>query len=491
MMNFYMGIDVSKGYADFMLLDQYRAPVEPVFQLDDTLEGHRKLEEFLGEIFRRWPQAVVHCGLESTGAYEVHWYDHLQALSKSWPVKVAYVEPAAIRAHKKALRMQTDTDPVTARAIALYLIAYPERVRYNQQPAFRALRRLAKLILRLNQQKTQHVNQLEKLVYQYNPTMLLWWNSPLANWWLEVIRQYPTQFHLSKARAEELAQIPFLTVEKAQKVISSAQNESVPVGGPVEGQIIQALAEQILFLKKQINWLKSTLVEQVKQHPYLVRIFELWVSFSGCSDYIAASLAVYFVHPDRFATAKSASAYFGLHPVYRQSGDGSLVPHMSIRGNRVVKALLYMVCCSAISTNPVIQAVYTSALRRGKSKLAALGICMNKTLRMLWGMAKNAQPFDAELAMKHMGRHKKEREPKQKDAEHKRRYQIFDKSAPVSFRQRKQREQAESQPAFEQDPLLGDRDHQTCSQNENSPSFRDDQVKNVLLNSGQNIQFFA
>ena len=37
---YYLGIDVSKGYADFMILDRTKQPVEDSFQLDDTFSGH-------------------------------------------------------------------------------------------------------------------------------------------------------------------------------------------------------------------------------------------------------------------------------------------------------------------------------------------------------------------------------------------------------------------------------------------------------------------
>jgi transposase len=43
MKSFYMGIDVSKGYADFMIIDSKKKPVVQGFQLDDTFEGHQGL----------------------------------------------------------------------------------------------------------------------------------------------------------------------------------------------------------------------------------------------------------------------------------------------------------------------------------------------------------------------------------------------------------------------------------------------------------------
>ncbi|HYA13432.1 MAG TPA: hypothetical protein VEF33_03735 [Syntrophales bacterium] len=36
MQNYYLGSDVSKGYADFVILDAHKQIVEPNFQLDDT-----------------------------------------------------------------------------------------------------------------------------------------------------------------------------------------------------------------------------------------------------------------------------------------------------------------------------------------------------------------------------------------------------------------------------------------------------------------------
>jgi len=44
---YFIGIDVSKGYADITVLDSRKRIVEENFQLDDTFEGHNKLFELL------------------------------------------------------------------------------------------------------------------------------------------------------------------------------------------------------------------------------------------------------------------------------------------------------------------------------------------------------------------------------------------------------------------------------------------------------------
>ena len=40
MQTFYLGIDASKGYADFIILNRYKKVVVESFQLDDTFDGH-------------------------------------------------------------------------------------------------------------------------------------------------------------------------------------------------------------------------------------------------------------------------------------------------------------------------------------------------------------------------------------------------------------------------------------------------------------------
>ena len=74
MTEFYMGCDVSKGYADFIVLNRKKRPIEKSFQLDDTFEGHNAFTTYLGNFFKQHPGSILHIGVESTGGYEDNWY---------------------------------------------------------------------------------------------------------------------------------------------------------------------------------------------------------------------------------------------------------------------------------------------------------------------------------------------------------------------------------------------------------------------------------
>ncbi|HNW59007.1 MAG TPA: hypothetical protein PKI62_04985 [bacterium] len=58
-MKIYLGIDVSKNYADFALIDEQKQPLVKNFQLDDTPDGHIRLGEFIHELFKQHPDLTV------------------------------------------------------------------------------------------------------------------------------------------------------------------------------------------------------------------------------------------------------------------------------------------------------------------------------------------------------------------------------------------------------------------------------------------------
>jgi hypothetical protein len=76
--------------------------------------------------------------------------------------------------------------------------------------------------------------------------------------------------------------------------------------------------------------------------------------------------------------------------------------------------------------------------------MAAIGLCMHKILRIIYGMLKNNSPFDPEIDRKN--REKSVQKRKSTKENKIRRYQDYDPNAPISRRQKiKRTEQDQSQ----------------------------------------------
>lgn len=101
-----------------------------------------------------------------------------------------------------------------------------------------------------------------------------------------------------------------------------------------------------------------------------------------------------------------------------------------------------MVAMTAISANPLIRTIYEERVGKGMKKMAALGLCMHKILRIIYGMLKNNQAFDP---IKPRDRTSKGKDKPRQDKS--RRYQDYDPKAPISRRQhlnRMERKQSHS-----------------------------------------------
>lgn len=430
MSEFFLGCDVSKGYADFIVLDRQGKIVEKVFQFDDTTQGHSALSRFITDFFARNKQCTLCAGVESTGGYESNWYALLTKLSKEHTgMKAARVNPLAVKKHHEASMRRNITDGISAYNIASYLIAYPNQVRYEQEVTYSGLQTQWNFIQQLQGQRTQLINSLGFLVYQSHPELVRFCKKGIAAWLLELLCQYPTAADLARAKAVKVAKIPFIDLQKATELIADARQSVAAHASHFEGKVITAMATQIKSLEEMIAVQKALLCENAS-----LPAVELLCTFKGISTYSAVGLLLNIVSVERFPTVKHLVSYFGLHPVYFQSGDGSSGFHMSKRGRKQPRAILFMVALSAITCNPTIKRIYAECLDKKMEKMAAIGVCMHKILRIIYGMLKNNKVFDPvvdetnRIKPKHIASGKR-------IILKKRRYQSHDAKAPISGRQ--------------------------------------------------------
>ena len=209
--------DVSKGwYADFVILDSKKQPVEENFQLDDTHLGHSQLYEQLIAFFKKHPKAKLHAAVESTGGYEDNWYSTLCKFQGSLNIETARLNPEGVSHNSKADLKRVITDKVSARSIAEYLVAHPDKVIYQQQDYWGSLRKQWSFVKMLTKQSTQLLNQLESLVYSANPEILKYCQEETPDWVLKLLKQYPTAAKLAKARSVTISRIPYISMKRAE-----------------------------------------------------------------------------------------------------------------------------------------------------------------------------------------------------------------------------------------------------------------------------------
>ncbi len=433
MQPFYMGIDVSKGYADFMIIDQQKKPVIVGFQLDDTFDGHRRLYQVLERFFAEHSDASLFAGVESTGGYENNWYQSLTRFQGALNVQTARLNPFGVMHNSKADLKKNTTDKISAQNIAEYLVSHPEKVVYQKEDQLSGLRRQWGFIQMLTKQCSQLLNQLNSLIYTACPELLQYCQYGVPDWVLKLLVQYPGAAKLKKAHVKSVAKIPYVTPNRARQLISEAKSSVASATDPAIQQLVVATARQILHMKKTIADQTTQLVDL-----YNLPEIELLKSFAGISNASAVGLLIEIQTVKRFSDTKKLASFFGVHPVYKISGDGIGGIKMSKQGRKAARQILYMIALSAIQHNPLIRKVYERHCEKGVHKMAALGICMHKILRIVYGMLKHNKPFDPQIDAANQHRCIREEKSECKKEIH-RRFQTYDANAPVSGRQRKKR----------------------------------------------------
>ena len=449
MNKYFLGCDVSKGYADFIILDSNKNIIEDNFQLDDTFNGHNNLYSILTEFYKQYPDSYILSAVESTGGYENNWFNTLSKLGEAINLTVVRLNPLGVSHSQRAAMDRAITDEISAKNIAEYLINHQNKIPQSNTSYYSSLRKQWIFVKLLVKQKVQLLNQLESIVYSANTEVLTYCKHSTPNWLLNVLKQYPTAKRLARAQVSSLVKIPYVSRQKAENLIAKAKLSISSLDDKITESIIKATVEQILNLNKTIDYHEKQMSDNCNLPE--VKILE---SFKGIATYSAVGLILEIGAIEKFSSSKKLASFFGLHPTLKSSGDGFAAVRMSKKGRREPRLILFNVARTAINCNPLIKEIYEKHVKRGMSKMAAIGCVMHKILRIVYGMLKNNQNYNPEIDK----RNREKSVPKKISVKYTktRRYQLYDKQAPVSRKQNKKRkEEKKSQflKLHEADPL--------------------------------------
>lgn len=394
----YLGIDASKGYADSILLEQDKSVAESAFRLNDVSSGHLQLEKLLDKWLKKGYEHI-YCGVESTGGYENNWVNYLQQISKTKAISIVRLNPKGVKSLGEAALRRTVTDSVSAENIALYLIDFHHKIHYLQPSqtakAYSEGRKHNSFIRMLKKQQNQLGNQFEKLMYEHLSPLMCYCRHGQPVWLLSLLTKYSTATSIKKAGVVKIRKIKGISDDKAKAIISKLADSNAHTSEHA-GSIIKSTAQQILHLEQSIKTEKINLYSRFKSTPEVL----LLTSIIGIGEQSAVEILVEIEDINRFESAKKLGAYFGTHPMWKQSGDGTWGNHMSKKGRSEIRAVLYMCGMSAVRHDEMFRDIYARARANGKNHYSAMGVVMNKMLRIIFGVLKNKTKYDRAIDKK-------------------------------------------------------------------------------------------
>ncbi len=197
-----------------------------------------------------------------------------------------------------------------------------------------------------------------------------------------------------KPAPEQLLELKALNIrlDAVEKDIRREQNrlESAEFADHSKA-VIRLIKTSIRSLEKQAEKLVALLEDIISSQPDLKKNRELLQSIKGVGE-VTSRYLVAEIYEGRFHSAYQCAAYLGLIPVTEQSGK-ILKTRLSKRGNRKIKAKLYMAAISAKQYNPVLKKHYDNLIARGKCKMSALCAVMRRLVQICFGVIKHQKEF--------------------------------------------------------------------------------------------------
>ena len=403
-----LGVDTSKGYADFCYRNEHGTVLRLSGRLDDTPEGHREVRRRFAELAAQHPQIQFRIGIEASGGLERNWLRLFRELGREYSAKVYQLNPLAVRRYLEKDLHRTITDPASALGIARYLHDGLRGADRPHDPLLEGPLTLYRCARNFISRSVEVQNELQSLLPCVHPDLVQFCRQGFPQWVLRLLCQYPTAAVLARARPLTLSRVPFVTAARAASLIESAKHSVAALDDTDTAHAVRLLAQEVLRLERQIDGLKKRLIGQLVKDQEV----QFYQSIPGIGPWTATCLRLEYGSMTRFHSDAAVVAFAGLDPKTHQSGDTEEDHGISRRGRRGIRAALFMAAKTAIRCNPVIRPFYARLIAAGKPHMVALTACMAKLLRLAYACVMTQQRFDLERYRQIQQRHNQEGKPR-------------------------------------------------------------------------------
>jgi transposase len=389
MKTIYVGMDVSKGYADQYIMND-AGSVLHIGQFDDTREGHQAVEEILARCLTHHQGASMQVGLEASGGYERNWAHFFRGLQTKYPLQVFVLNALVVKRYLSRNLHRNVNDRSSAKGIAEYLRDGKSKHDLPYTPELEGPVTFYRSLRNMITRKAMVRNEFQSLLPRVHPDLVQYSRKKIPQWVLALVRKYPTADKLARARVKSVAKIRYVSQRKAAKLIAAAQASVGSQEDAFTAEAMRLLVNQICAWERLIEKTQKTVIRMVGDDP-LVHILE---SIPGIGVWTAVCLRLEIGDITRFRSPEALVAFCGLDPRVHQSGDGVLHMHISKHGRKQVRALLYCPAMTCIRIDPVLSEFYYHLRHRGKLHGVAITAVMRKLLHIIYACLITEQCYD-------------------------------------------------------------------------------------------------
>jgi transposase len=182
-------------------------------------------------------------------------------------------------------------------------------------------------------------------------------------------------------------------IENLQEMLQMEKNR-LEVTPPKTKSSVQRIIET---LENEIESLQKNIKVHLDQNPDLKEQSQLLQTIPGIAEKTSC-LLLGEIEFFRYQSAREVAATAGVTPKQEESGTSLKQTRLSKMGNGRIRKGLYFPAIVALQHNQIIKDFAKGLEKRGKTSMQIVCASMRKLLHIAFGVLKNKQPFDSNLA---------------------------------------------------------------------------------------------
>jgi len=392
-----VGVDTARYGHRVTFLRDDRQRAAPPMTVTENQNGYQQFRKQLETLHRKYPSAEFHIHIDAAGQYASNLQRFLQSLELTLHISVG--EPKRNKDYHKAFFPKRTSDDTESQAMARFAVVEQPRPTPVTTKEFLVLCEIASRLQAQIKDCTRAKNRLHNVLARVFPELATIARNLGAAWVITLLKKYPTPQQIAQESLQTLSDIPYMKPDKAEQIHVAAQCSVGSLNGPAVEPLVIHCVQQLAQCLAAVKQLEKLLIQAYHALPPSGHIQV--ATIPGIGEVTAAVIVAKMISIDRFETACNVVGYFGVFPQENTSGvdrNGEPIPpgtmHMSPKGSDLVRRYLWNAAKSAIQHNRPVRDLYARLIAKGTRGDVALGHCMAKLLRQIFGVWSTNKPFD-------------------------------------------------------------------------------------------------
>ena len=395
-----IGIDVGSSTHFARAFDnrgrEYRIG-KKVFCFENTSEGFERFLKWTLKIREEAGKTEIMIGMEPTG----HYWFNLGRYIRDQGFGMCLVNPAAVKKAKELADNDPSKDDCKDPGIIAGLVKDGNySIPYMPEGIYAEIRNLYELRERVAESLVRNKNWLARWLAIYFPEYLQVYSDPYSISGAAILKETPLPEDILELGIEGICQIwrkhkmRGIGMKRAKALYEAAQKSIGCHTGREAARIeIRQLLEDMDRDQERIRFLNKELEERLKEVPNTDKVLRI----PGISTIIMAGLIAEIGDPSRFTDPKQIQKLAGLAIRTNESGKHIGEKHISYRGRKRLRGILYRAALILICKNPEfaqVHAYFTGRTKNPLKKMQSVIAVGCKALRVIYTILTKGVEYD-------------------------------------------------------------------------------------------------